>query len=129
MESVPDALDPASQPSWYASARTRSPTATKGIEVFVKHLGRETFIVLFFALIVMCAFDGPHAKGAAPADSDHAGSFCGIMHASTELTVPPSQPAPQADSDEAVQPPSDIDAIRSRARAIDHPPRLLVRPL
>jgi len=95
----------------------------------VKHLGLETFIVLFFALVVTCAFDGPHVGGATPADSGHGGSFCGIMHASTEPTIPQSQPALQAYSDEPVQPPSDIDAIWSLARAIDHPPRLLGQPL
>ena len=95
----------------------------------MKRLGPETFIVLFFALVVTCAFDGPHVGGATPTDSGHGGSFCGIMHASTELTIPPSQPALQAYSDEAVQLPSDIDAFSSLARAIDHPPRLLGRPL
>jgi hypothetical protein len=98
-------------------------------EDFVKHLGLETFIVLFFALVVTCAFDGPHVGGATPAESGHGGSFCGIMHASTELTIPPPQPALQAYSDEVVKAPSDIDAIWSLGRAIDHPPRSLGRPL
>jgi hypothetical protein len=102
-------------------------SATNGIEVFVKRLGLEAFIPLFLALVVTCAFHAPHVGGATPVDSDHAGSFCGIMQASIELTIPPSQPALQADSDEAVQPPSDILATWSLAYAIDHPPRSLGR--
>jgi hypothetical protein len=89
----------------------------------VKRLGLEAFIPLFFALVVTCAFHGPHVGGATPADSHDGGSFCGIMHASTTLTNPASQPTPQADSDEAVQPLSDFHAIWSLVHAIDHPPR------
>jgi hypothetical protein len=98
-------------------------------EDFVKHLGLETFIVLFFALVVTCAFDGPHVGGGTRADSEHGASFCGIIHAATALTMPPSNPSLQAYSDETIHPLSDSVPFSSLARAIDHPPRFPGRPL
>lgn len=95
----------------------------------VKRLGRAFFILFFLVLIVVCSFDGPAAGEFAPLHSHDSGSFCGIIHAANALTSLPSQPALHACADEAVRPPSDIDAIWSLIHAIDHPPRLLGRLL
>ncbi len=99
--------------------------ASHRIEVFVRRLGLKAFFALFVALVVTCAFDGPHVVGATPADFGHEASFCGVIHAASVLTNPPSEPSPQAYTGERIQTPSDIHSTWPLARAIDHPPRLL----
>jgi hypothetical protein len=99
--------------------------ATHRSEVFVRRLGLKAFLALFVALVVTCAFDGPHIAGATPADFGHGASFCGVIHAASALAIPPSEPAPQAYSDERIQPPSDVHSMWPLGRTIDHPPRLL----
>jgi hypothetical protein len=95
----------------------------------MKRFALQAFTLCFLALVVVCAFDGAGVGNSTRSDSHGGGSFCGIMHASIALPTPPCQPTPQVYSDEAVHPLSDFRAIWSLVHAIDHPPRLLGRPL
>ena len=96
----------------------------------MKRLGREAFILFFFALLMTCAFDGAaHGAVSTAADSHDGGSFCAIMHAANALNTPPPQPTFQSYSDETVQPIRNVHAIWSLIHSIDHPPRSLGRPL
>ena len=95
----------------------------------MKRLALQVFSLCFLTLIVLCAFDGTGVGHSLPLHSHDGGSFCVIIHTSTALTNPPSQPAPLVYSDEGVQPPSDTHTTWSLIRAIDHPPRVSERAL
>lgn len=85
-------------------------------------------IVLFAALIIQCAFDGPSVQ-ASPASSSHSQGdsvVCGSLNAAgVELPIF-GQPAVQAATGKAVGPLAEEPPLWSLAQSIDHPPE---RPL
>ncbi len=95
----------------------------------MKRAGLKIFIALFLLLAVVCGFDNPGSASSTPLNSYEAGSFCGIMHRSIELAPPPLPLTLQADAGDTVKLPPAIHPGWLLAKVIDHPSRMLGRPI
>jgi hypothetical protein len=91
----------------------------------MKSLGTRLLLVLFVALVVQCAFDGPGAEAASPSLPQEDSAFCAILNAASVETTLPTQIVPQLSSAEAVGPLPEIRPACSLAQSIDHPPERL----
>jgi hypothetical protein len=84
-------------------------------------LGTKALVLLFVALVLQCAFDGP-AKASAGSPPQEDGIFCGSLNAATATTTLPLHSVPQGSSSEAVHPLTGVYPVWFLAQAIDHPP-------
>jgi len=88
----------------------------------VKSLGTKALVLLFVALVVRCAFDGPGAQASAASPSQGDSVLCGSLNAAAMEISLPIQPALQASSGKAVGPLAAVHLSWLLAQSIDHPP-------
>lgn len=91
-------------------------------KVPVKSLTMKAFILLFVALVVQCALDGPGTEIASRLLLPDGGAFCGTLSGASVVTNLPAQLFPQPSSGQFVGPLPEIQPAWLLAQSIDHPP-------
>lgn len=84
--------------------------------------GTKALILLFVALVIHCAFDGPGAQAASSSLPKEDSTFCGVLNAASMNTTLPAQPACQPSSGESVGSVPEVYPAWSLAQSVDHPP-------
>ncbi len=90
----------------------------------MRALAAKTLLLLFVALVVQCAFDGPVAQTFTASPSQEDSAFCAVLGATSLETALPIQCAPQPSSGDTISPLSLVFPPWSLAHSIDHPPEL-----
>lgn len=89
---------------------------------FVSSAATKTLLLLFVALVIQCAFDGPSAQAFSATPSQEDSVFCGSLNAA-DVEIPISgQPSLHAATGKAVGPVRVGCSLRLLAQSIDHPP-------
>ena len=97
-------------------------TAQVDGKAIVKSQSTKVFIVLFAALIVLCAFDVPGTDSAADFPSNGESALCGTLDAGSVEVFLPDVLAFHTSPSEGVGSWPEVHPIRSLAQSIDHPP-------
>lgn len=88
----------------------------------MKSQAAKVLVMLFAALAVQCAFDGPGTEASTPSQPPEDSAFCAVLDAgSVEITLP-TGPVPRASAGEAIGPLPGVYPLWSLAQSIDHPP-------
>ncbi len=88
----------------------------------MRALAAKTILLLFLALVVQCAFDGPGVKAGSPSLPHEDSPFCGVLNATSVNTTLPAQLAYRPSSGESIGPVPEVYPSWSLAQSIDHPP-------
>ena len=97
-------------------------TAQVDGKAIVKSQSTKVFIVLFAALIVLCAFDGPGTEASTGSPPKAESAFCSSLDAGSVEVFLPDVLSFHTSPSEGVGSWPEVHPIRSLAQSIDHPP-------
>jgi hypothetical protein len=88
----------------------------------VKTQVSKALVLLFAALVIQCAFNGPDVLASVPTPLQEDGGFCAILDAVSGEDAPPIQSVLQPFSDETIGQLPRVFPLWSLGQSIDHPP-------
>ena len=85
-------------------------------------VGTKTLVLLFVALAIQCAFDGPGAQASTQSPVQEDSGFCAILDAASVEIAPAVNAVPQPSARQTTRPIPAVYPLWSLAHSIDHPP-------